>query len=170
MLLQFRHKLHFYFTWWMFITSLEPSGILRFGPYTWPTTSHCCWLCLLPCSDVQRRPIGIQIFVQAEKFGGGRYSARVHFMMLVYHRIISIKSINIFLRRLKYVKNREDFNVSHWIATYKLQNCTQPQWSLLQTGWNLALLCAIAFDFRDHFLEVRHSIFFTADIGKCEGL
>jgi len=88
-----------YFTWWVLLTALEPSRILqRFAPYTWPTASHCFWHCLLPCSHVQRRPIDILIYVQAEKFDKGKYSVHVQFMILAYHWIIPIENIKQHLR------------------------------------------------------------------------
>jgi len=118
MLLHFHHKLHYYFTWWMLLKALEPWGILqRFAPYTWPTASHCCWLCLLPCSHVQSRPIDILIDVQAEKFGEGRCSVRVHFDTRISSNYIKRKHKITFKVRT----NRHDFNVGHWIAIHKPQ-------------------------------------------------
>lgn len=46
------------------------------------------------------RPVDILIYVQAKKYGKGRYSVNVHIIILAYHRIIPIENIK---QRLSYV-------------------------------------------------------------------
>jgi hypothetical protein len=92
----------------MLLTALEPSGIpQRFVPHTWPTLSHCCLLCLLTFSHVQR---GLSIFrssYRQKKLGKGD----ILYVSTLYRRIISIKNIKQnFPATFKVRRNRQDFN------------------------------------------------------------